>query len=179
MKGRGCDGFTLLELLVVIAIIGTLAAIAVPMLLGQRERARVVALETTVSQVEGELRILMDDYSMGRPMLLLSAQGESGCYEQTGVSGGNSCAIAYPDSLVLGNYSSSMDIVDAFVMHHNKGMNSLSPYDGRPLLTTEDTTEARSGHILIVNTTGNFLRLTAWTLQDTVISNSPIGFSSF
>ncbi|MBI1753942.1 MAG: prepilin-type N-terminal cleavage/methylation domain-containing protein [Acidobacteria bacterium] len=55
------SGFTLIELLLVLAIIGIIAAIAIPALLGQREKAKAKATQSMVANIAGELARVNDD----------------------------------------------------------------------------------------------------------------------
>ena len=54
------SGFTLIELLLVLAIIGIISAIAIPALLGQRERAKAKAVQANVDAIAAECTRVSD-----------------------------------------------------------------------------------------------------------------------
>ena len=68
-RSREESGFTLIELMVVMMIIGILAAVAIPVMLGQKRRAHETAAKSDVSTIARELT---GYYVDGRSSLVLA-----------------------------------------------------------------------------------------------------------
>lgn len=66
------SGFTLIELLLVLAIIGIISAIAIPALLGQRERAKAKAVQGNVNNIAGECARVNDQLKEAGTVLTAS-----------------------------------------------------------------------------------------------------------
>lgn len=146
-----------------VAIIGLLSAIAIPAFLGQRQKAKNRAMVSMVKTVGSELSVALEDYSIGKPILLMESSSAQGCYEHVNANNTDKCSILYNGRPLTGRYANLSGIPQFYLKHRNEALLSMSPFADIPLLTLDPA--SRNGLILLTNSTDSSINITAWTVE--------------
>lgn len=84
-------GFSLLELLTVIAILSLLVGIAVPALLGHREKTKAKALIASAKSSTAEIQGVLNSFIDSNPIILFNSDGNEICTEKENADTSKTC----------------------------------------------------------------------------------------
>lgn len=151
-------GYSLVELLTVIAIVGILMAIAVPLLLGHKEKARVTAVRASAKGSVAEIQGIMDAFTSSDPFLVMDSSGTEICVQSSTSLPTRTCQVIFRKA-IGGSYTDIRDIV-GYIIDNYQGKQQKSPYGTWWLFV--DAPTGNKGEIVITNATARKILITAY-----------------
>ena len=151
----------------VIAIVGILATIAAPVLLGQRDKAKVRAVVSGAKGAVSEIQAILDAFVYEEPYILSNPSGQEICAEYVDASPEKKCQAFYNQSASY-TYTVINDVVDQ-LLNHYIGMNARSPYNSSQYLFVDNSNKT-VGTVVIEPVSVRSIRIHAYA-EDT---NAPI-----
>jgi len=126
-------GFTLIELLVVMIIIGILAAIAIPVFLNQRKKARETSAKADVSTIGKEMAAYYVDGTAPTAVTgawVLKTTDTAAVTVTSGtLSAGNTVVVAKSLGTAAGVYCAAVQTSDGVIWHYGSVSNGLAAGD--------------------------------------------------
>ncbi|MBF0567959.1 MAG: type II secretion system protein [Nitrospirae bacterium] len=168
VRVRDIRGFSLVELMVVIAIISLLTAIAVPVFLGQREKAKVRATTSSAVSAVADLQGYLDWYVAGEPYIIMTdAAGTQGCFEVAAPVSATQTCVATFNQAAVGTYpifpGGLTTVISHFISHHTfKG--DISAFTGSPLFVSASPGD---GQVLLSAASSNVVVILAYATNST------------
>ncbi|MBF0518654.1 MAG: type II secretion system protein [Nitrospirae bacterium] len=137
-KAQALMGFTIIELLIVMTIIGILTSIAIPMYAGQREKAKIRALEASGKGVVSELQSYFDAYAANDPVIRRNRAQSTveQCWESVRAANTTKTCNAIYNMAASGTYNTVNDVMNLFYDTH---YTEKSPCDANQQLYTQGT----------------------------------------
>lgn len=148
-------GFTIVELLIVIAIIGILTAIAIPMFLGHREKAKIRSVVASAKGAVAETQSILDAYVVGDPFILLNASGQQVCYEAQNAPVTKRCQNVYIGMTATATYATppnGISSIRQWLIDNHEGKEEISPYGAYRMFKAVAT--GNPGEVIITNQNG-------------------------
>ena len=153
-------GFTLIELLTVLSILMVLSAIAIPLFLGQREKARTSALVSSAKGSVSEVQSWLDALLAGEPFVALN-NGIQTCFEANNAGQSVKCSTVLPSYPSTGTYQvGDLSSFIAIIINHHKSKNERSPYNGSQDLFVD--TPGAAGTIVVSGSGSRTIQLTGF-----------------